>query len=139
MGYRAAMRAILLLAVLILAGALEVILLRRIVLHPASGWARAEEVLPFFLAAASVPLTWGVLLLLGASMARSVPSVAAPLLWTCVLGPLFAYLALAQYGHATPGLLLAGLVAQSVALFVASMRFFRLPGAVPRPASGSRE
>src|SRR5690606_34463773 len=116
MGYRAAMRAILLLAVLILAGALEVILLRRIVLHPASGWARAEEVLPFFLAAASVPL-----------------------LWTCVLGPLFAYLALAQYGHATPGLLLAGLVAQSVALFVASMRFFRLPGAVPRPASGSRE
>jgi hypothetical protein len=109
------------------AAVLEVMLLRRIVLHPAGGWEAGDQVLPFFVAVAAVPLAWGALLLLAAQIMRSVRSVTAALLGVSALGPGFAYIAFAQYGPATPGLLLAGVVAQGIVLFVATLRFFRLP------------
>jgi hypothetical protein len=93
-----------------------------------------------------VPFVWSTGFIAVILLRRLATSrLTAPLVVVAVAGPLLAYIALAQYGHASPLFMLIGLGVQCIALLVATVRTFMptnpTPHAdardVPAPASGS--
>ena len=110
------------------AAALEVTLLRRIVFHQAGGWGEPEAIYPHVIAWAAVPYVWSAVLIVGNMIRRlAAARVTTPFIVVAVAGPLLAYIALAQYGHATPTFMLIGLGIQCIALLVATVRTFMPP------------
>ena len=92
-------------------GAAELALLSKIAAHPAGTGDATGEVFNFFVTWAALPLVAclfaGVLLV---RRGRVVPLAGYSV--ALGLGVLFAVIALAQYGHATPGFLLLALISQ---------------------------
>jgi len=122
----ASIRIPLLLALTVGAAALEFTMLQRIVFHQAGGWGNAEEAFVHLVAWAAIPFGAIGLLFIAAALwhrVHCIPTI--PVLGLAVAGPLFAYIGLAQYGHATPLFMLIGLVLQCLAVLVASFRTAR--------------
>ena len=98
----------------------ELVLLWRIAFHQAGGWGSPIAAFLIFLALSALPFLFAAL---GArrnvSASPGSLSLASSLLPVSVSGTLFALAALAMYGHATPFLLLVGLVVQFVLVFTA--------------------
>ena len=139
------MRLAILSVLLGVAAVLEFLLLPRIVFHQAGGWGGPEAIYPYVIAWAAVPFAWSAVLLVTIMARRLAPArVTTPFVVVAVAGPLLAYIALAQYGHATPLFMLIGLGIQCIALFVATFRAFMPPNSpvngdardVPVPGSG---
>ncbi len=108
------------------AAVVEVMLLRRILFHQAGGWGNPEDAFADFAAWAAAPFLWaGLLLIASAAWDRLLSLPIVPLIFAAVAGPLFGYIALAQYSHSTPFFMLIGFGLQGVALLVASVRTFR--------------
>ncbi|WP_427912854.1 hypothetical protein ACPWT1_19850 [Ramlibacter sp. MMS24-I3-19] len=118
-------RSLLILAPMIAAAAaIESIVLGRIAVHPAGGGDETGNVFRFFVSWASLPLATclGAAVLL-ARFGRVVP--VARYAVALGLGVLLVVVALAQYGHATPGFLMLALVGQFGLVVAASWRAWR--------------
>ena len=122
------MRLAILSVLLGVAAVLELLLLPRIVFHQAGGWGEPETIYPYVIAWAAVPFVWSAALLV-AIMARRLASarVTTPFVVVALVGPLLAYIALAQYGHTTSMFMVIGLGIQCIALLVATVRAFMPP------------
>ena len=107
--------ALLALLCLVGVGAVEALMLSRIVNHPAGGYASGEDTLVSMLMWASVPLL-GAAALVVVCLLRNSRVPLRPLVIVCVVGPLLSLIALRQYGHATPGFLFLGFIAQCLAV-----------------------
>ena len=117
------MRALALLASLAAATVVEVILLYRILFHPAGGGDTPTESFVFVLGWAAVPLLWAALLIVFSVIKRgSLSRITKPILWVVLAGPVLLFIGLVQYGHATPGFMMLALLIQCVALIVGTVR-----------------
>ena len=114
------------------AAVIEAILLPRIVFHQAGGWGEPESIYPFVLAGAAIPFIWSAVLI-GVVVLRRIPPALVVALFMVVVfaGPLLGYMALVQYGPATPVLMVVGLVLQCIALLEATARMFMSPIRMP--------
>jgi len=121
-------------ALLGVAAVLEFTLLRRIVFHQAGGWGDPEGMFPYVIAWASIPFIWSALVVVAAMVRRiAATRVTSPFIVVAVAGTLLAFIALRQYGHTTPFLMMVGLGIQSIALLVATVRTFMPPNPPVNP------
>jgi hypothetical protein len=107
--------------ILLVAVVAESVLLWCIAFHQAGGWGSPTAAFLVFLALSALPLLLTALMARGSVNAGPDPprNLASSLLPVSLSGVLFASGALAIYGHATPVLLLVGLVVQFVLAFTA--------------------
>jgi hypothetical protein len=116
---------ILILLFAVAAGFVEYGLLEKILTHPASGPPADGALLQLSLWAA-LPLVVCVLVGLFAMRVGTLRrNILVPLIVACAVGPLFALVALRQYGHATPGILFLGFVVQVLFVLTAAVRTYR--------------
>jgi len=140
------MRLVALSALLGVAALLEFTLLRSIVFHQAEGWGDPEGIFPTVIAWAAIPFLWSALLIgVVVVRRRATARITTPFIVVALAGTLLAFIALRQYGHTTPFLMLTGLGIQCMALLVATVRTFMPPNPpvnadardVPPPTEGS--
>jgi hypothetical protein len=108
---------------LALAAVLEVLLLRLVAFHPAGGSGNPSAALQYLLSWAALPILAATVTAIVAS--RKVPQEHfpfMPLMFVCAAGPFFSVIALQQYGHATPGFLALGFIAQCSGIILAIKR-----------------
>lgn len=116
---------VLILALAVAAGVIEYGLLESILTHPAGG-PPADGALVQLSFWAALPLVICVLVSLFALRVGALRrNVLVPLVVACVVGPVFAVIALRQYSHATAGILLIGFVVQVFFVARAAVRTYR--------------
>jgi hypothetical protein len=128
------MTAALLFASIAVAAIVEAILLRRIVFHQAGGWATPNETFVTLLVWAAVPLVAAAVFVALALMTRKPLSrITRATAVVAIAGPLFGYIALAQYSHSTPGFMMVGFAVQCVAVLVVAIKLLMPPNSTPHP------
>ena len=126
------MRASLLFASIVIAGVLEAMLLRRIVFHQAGGWATPNETFVTLLVWAVVPLVAAAAFIAIALISRrSLSRITRATSVAAIAGPLFGYIALAQYSHSTPAFMMVGFAVQCIAVLVVAIKLLMPPNSTP--------